>query len=79
MKFHPDEGGYLEIKVKGTDVKYKNKGVMFMINGKDVNIKLDDSGIANIRFEKSYPAIQYIIKIKDKGSLKNDQKLAFFY
>jgi len=74
-----DGAGKLIVYVKDTSLQYRNKPVIFSINGDQELIHLDGEGMAVVEFDKSEPAVMYQIKIKNVGSLKNDQRLAFSY
>jgi len=74
-----DGAGKLIVYVKDTSPQYRNKPVIFSINGDQELIHLDGEGMAVVEFDKSEPAVMYQIKIKNVGSLKNDQRLAFSY
>ena len=71
--------GKLFIVVSSIDQQFKNSSIVFDINGDDEIVELDVEGKAMLKFDKQKPAVQYFVKIKDKGSLQDDQKLAFWY
>ena len=79
VMFLDHNDGVLNIEVKNSASQFRNKPVIFEINGKNQTVNLDADGKAQIRFEKSRPSFMYRINIKDRGPLKKDQRLAFFY
>ena len=71
--------GKLFIEVKNNDPTFRNASVVFDLNGDDQTVNLDENGKGILEFEKQKPPFQYMIKIKNRGPLKDDQKLAFWY
>lgn len=71
--------GKLFIEVKNSSPQFINAAVVFNINKTTESIDLDENGKAMIEFEKQLPPAQYIVSIKDKGPLKDDQKLCFWH
>ncbi len=71
--------GKLFIEIKNISPQFRSAPVIFDINGDNETVDMDSEGKAVIEFEKQYPAVQYIIKIKSVGPLQDAQKLAFWY
>lgn len=76
MFFSEDSG---KLMLSTSEPTIKGKKNILSVNGVDVDIEFNESGIASIQFDKSDSSVWYKVKLKNKGSLKDDQRLAFFY
>lgn len=69
--------GKLSVLIK--KAAFFSKTEKFVINGDDQDVVIDAEGKGELEFDKSSPPTLYVVKIKTKGSLTDDQRFAFVY
>jgi len=72
-----ESNGLLSVQI--LHAQFKNRPVIFTINGDNEYMDIDENGKGEFQFDSSDPPVLYLVKILNSGPLTDDQRLAFLY